>query len=33
MPMRGVSGRSKPVKVVFCTGILRLRELMEVILF
>jgi hypothetical protein len=33
MPMRAVSGRSAPVRVVLCTRILRLRASMDVILF
>jgi hypothetical protein len=32
MLMRVVSGRSKPMRVGHCTGILRLRELMDDIL-
>jgi hypothetical protein len=33
MPLRVVSGRSKPMRVRLCTGILRLRALMVDILF
>jgi hypothetical protein len=33
MPMKGVSGRSKPIRVGHHIGIRRLRALMEVILF
>jgi hypothetical protein len=33
MPMRVVSGRSKPISVGLCTEILRLRALMDGILF
>jgi hypothetical protein len=33
MPMSVVSGRSKPMRVGLHTGILRLKALMEVILF
>jgi hypothetical protein len=33
MPMRVVSGRSKPMRVELRTGILRLRALMDDILF
>jgi hypothetical protein len=33
MPMRVVSGKSKPRRVGLCTGILRLKALMDGILF
>jgi hypothetical protein len=33
MPMRVVSGKSKPLRVGLCTRILRLRALMDDILF
>jgi hypothetical protein len=33
MPMRVVSGKSKPMRVGLCTGILRLRVSLDVILF
>jgi hypothetical protein len=33
MPMKVVSGKSKPMRVGFCTGILRLRAPMDDILF
>jgi hypothetical protein len=33
MPMRIVSGKSKPMRVGLCTGILRLRVLMDGIHF
>jgi hypothetical protein len=33
MPMRVVSGKSKPTRVGLCTGILRLRAPMDGILF